>query len=126
MALVVVAATAVVSAVPSACCTPFSKPTASFAALSKTLFRNSQIDEALKAIETALKEYPDNTSVLLQAAQMNCLSLRLKKQLNAAVVDRVRLYLSRLEKLMPTSDRVAHMQRYFRETLAALSAPATV
>ena len=92
----------------------------------KTLFRNSQIDEALKAIETALKEYPDNTSVLLQAAQMNCLSLRLKKQLNAAVVDRVRLYLSRLEKLMPTSDRVAHMQRYFRETLAALSAPATV
>ena len=91
----------------------------------KTLFRNSQIDEALKAIETALKEYPDNTSVLLQAAQMNCLSLRLKKQLNAPVVDRVRLYLTRLDKLMPTSDRVAHMQRYFRETLAALAEPAT-
>ncbi len=91
----------------------------------KTLFRNSQIDDALKAIEAALKEYPDNTSVLLQAAQMNCLSLRLKKQLSAPVVDRVRLYLARLDKLMPTSDRVAHMQRYFRETLAALAEPAT-
>lgn len=89
----------------------------------KALFRNSQIDEALAAIEAALKEYPDNSGVLLQAAQMNCMSLRLKKQLNAPVADRVRVYLSRLDKLMPGSDRVAQMQRYFRETLAALSEP---
>lgn len=90
----------------------------------KAMFRNSRIDEALSAIESALKDYPENTGVLLQAAQMNCLSLRLKKQANAAVVDRVRLYLARLDKLMPASDRVTQMQRYFRETLSALAEPA--
>lgn len=88
----------------------------------KALFRNSDIDAALAAIEQALKEFPENTGVLLQAAQMNCMSLRLKKQKNAAVVERVRLYLSRLEKLMPGNDRVTQMQRYYRETIAALNA----
>lgn len=90
----------------------------------KGLFRDSRIDDALSAIEAALKDYPDNTGVLLQAAQMNCLSLRLKKQLNSAIVERVRLYLLRLEKLMPGNDRVTQMQRYFRETLALLAEPA--
>ena len=52
---------------------------------------------------------------------MNCLSLRLKKELNPAVVDRVRLYLTRLDKLMPANDRVTQMQRYFRETVGALT-----
>jgi tetratricopeptide (TPR) repeat protein len=87
----------------------------------KGMFRDSRIDEALVAIETAVHDYPENTGVLLQAAQMNCLSLRLKKALNATTVERVRLYLSRLEKLMPANDRVTQMQRYFRETLAALN-----
>ncbi|MBK7615493.1 MAG: tetratricopeptide repeat protein [Vitreoscilla sp.] len=87
----------------------------------KTLFRDSRIDEALSAIESAVHDYPENTGVLLQAAQMNCLSLRLKKELNPAVVERVRLYLTRLDKLMPASDRVTQMQRYFRETVGALT-----
>lgn len=86
----------------------------------KTLFRDSRIDEALQAIEAALRDYPENTGVLLQAAQMNCLSLRLKKELNPDVVERVRMYLTRLEKLMPNHDRVTQMRRYFRETLGAL------
>lgn len=86
----------------------------------KKLFRDSQIDDGLAAIEAALREYPENTGVLFQAAQMNCLALRLKKQHNPAIVERVRLYLTRLEKLMPANDRVTQMQRYFRETLAAL------
>jgi CheY-like chemotaxis protein len=89
----------------------------------KLLFRDSKIDDALAAIETALKDYPDNTGVLFQAAQMNCLALRLKKQTNGPVVERVRLYLTRLEKLMPANDRVTQMQRYFRETLATLAEP---
>ena len=88
----------------------------------KKLFRDSQIDEALKAIEAAVLEFPDNTAVLLQAAQMNCMSLRLKKEMNRTGVERVRLYLARLDKLMPGSDRVTQMQRYYRETLAALAA----
>ncbi len=95
-------------------------------AAAKTLFRDHRIDDALTLIEAAVKEYPENTGVLLQAAQMNCLSLRLKKQLNAAVVEKVRLYLARLEKLMPASDRMTQMQRYYRETVAMLTArPAT-
>lgn len=54
------------------------------------------------------------------------MALRLKKQLNAAIAERVRLYLSRLDTLMPGSDRVSQMHRYYRETVAALSAtPAT-
>ncbi len=93
----------------------------------KAMFRDSRIDEALAAIEAALKDYPDNTGVLLQAAQMNCLALRLKKQINAMVAERVRLYLQRLDTLMPGSDRVAQMHRYYRETLAGLTgAPAAV
>lgn len=90
----------------------------------RALFRNSQIDEALTAIETALREYPENTGVLLQAAQMNCMALRLKKQMNVAISERVRAYLTRLDSLLPGHDRVAQMHRYYRETLAALKAPA--
>lgn len=86
----------------------------------KALFRNSRMDDALAAIEEALKEHPENTGVLLQAAQMNCLALRLNKQLNTTISERVRLYLSRLEKLMPANDRVMQMQRYYRETLEGL------
>jgi hypothetical protein len=85
------------------------------------LFRDSRIDEALAAIEAALREHPDNTGVLLQAAQMNCMALRLNKQLNSAAVERVRLYLTRLDVLMPANDRVAAMHRYFRDTLHALT-----
>jgi CheY-like chemotaxis protein len=92
----------------------------------KALFRNSRIDEALASIEAAVKEYPENTGVLLQAAQMNCMSLRLKKQLNSAVSERVRMYLTRLDKLMPSSDRVTQMRRYYSETLKSLATPATV
>lgn len=91
----------------------------------KKLFRDSRIDEALAAIEAALREYPENTGVLFQAAQMNCLSLRLKKELNSTVMERVRLYLTRLEKLMPANDRVTQMQRYYRDTISALTATAT-
>jgi len=58
--------------------------------------------------------------VLLQAAQINCMSLRLKKELNAGTVERVRIYLQRLEKLMPANDRVTQMRRYFRETVSTL------
>jgi hypothetical protein len=86
----------------------------------KVLFRSSKMDEALTAIEDALKQYPDNTGVLLQAAQMNCLALRMKKTLNATISERVRNYLRKLDKLMPNNDRVAKMNLYYRDTLALL------
>mgnify|MGYP000670914410 CR=1 FL=1 len=44
--------------------------------------------------------------------------------LNAMVVERVRLYLTRLDGLMPGSDRVAQMHRYYRETVCDACAEA--
>ena len=90
----------------------------------KTLLRDNRIDEALDAIEAALHEYPENTGVLLQATQMSCLALRLNKRDDPALVARVQQYLERLNKLMPGSDRVRQMQRYFRETLEQLGSTA--
>jgi len=43
--------------------------------------------------------------------------------LNHDMVDRVRTYLTRLEKLLPANDRVTMMRRYFRETVGMLEAP---
>ncbi len=86
----------------------------------RKLLRDSKIDEAVAMIEEAVREYPENTGVLLQATQINCMALRLKKDLNADRVDRVRTYLTRLEKLLPGHDRVVMMRRYFRETVGML------
>ncbi|MCV2369414.1 response regulator [Roseateles oligotrophus] len=86
----------------------------------KRLLRAGELDEALVAIEGELAAFPDNTTVLLECAQMNCMSLRLKKSLDDRRVEQVRDYLARLEKLLPANDRVASMRRYLRETLAAL------
>ena len=77
------------------------------------------------AIEAAVREYPENTGVLLQAAQINCMALRLKKDLDQTRIERIRTYLTRLEKLLPGHDRVNMMRRYFRETLGALESSAT-
>lgn len=86
----------------------------------RKLLRDSQIDDAVAMIEQAVRDYPENTGVLLQAAQINCMALRLKKDLNADRMDRIRTYLTRLEKLLPGHDRVIAMRRYFRETVGAL------
>jgi tetratricopeptide (TPR) repeat protein len=88
----------------------------------RKLLRDSQIDDAVLAIEKTVSDYPENTGVLLQAAQINCMALRLKKEHNVNMEERVRLYLNRLDQLMPGSDRVTMMKRYFRETLAAMEA----
>lgn len=92
----------------------------------RKLLRDSQIDQAVDAIEAAVRDYPENTGVLLQAAQINCMALRLKKEYNQDIVERVRLYLSRLEQLLPASDRVTMMKRYFRETLASMEPASAV
>ncbi len=92
----------------------------------RKLLRDSQIDAAVSAIEAAVKEYPENTGVLLQATQINCMALRLKKEHNADMIERVRSYLTRLEKLMPANDRVTMMRRYFRETQTMLESAPTL
>ena len=77
----------------------------------------------LRAIESAAHDYPDNTGVLLQAAQINCMALRLKKDLDGDRIELIRTYLTRLEKLLPANDRVTMMRRYFRETVGMLESP---
>ena len=69
-----------------------------------------------------METYPENTGVLLQATQINCMALRLKKEYNADMIERVRQYLIRLEQLMPGNDRVTKMRSYFRETKSDLEA----
>jgi len=86
----------------------------------RRMLRDSRVDEAVTTIEAAVKEYPENTGVLLQAAQINCMALRLKKDLDSARIERVRTYLTRLDKLLPGHDRVNTMRRYFRETIGML------
>ena len=91
----------------------------------RRLLRDSKVDDAVAAIEAAVREYPENTGVLLQAAQINCMALRLKKDLDQTRIERIRTYLTRLEKLLPGHDRVNMMRRYFRETQGALESSAT-
>jgi len=90
----------------------------------RKLLRDSRIDEAVKLIEAAAHEYPENTGVLLQACQINGMALRLKKQADAERVEKIQDYLGQLERLMPGQDRVVMMRRYFRETLGMLEAHA--
>lgn len=92
----------------------------------RKLLRDSQIDDAVDAIERAVHDYPENTGVLLQAAQINCMALRLKKERHRGRIERVSNYLIRLERLMPASDRVIMMRRYFRETLSMLESATPV
>ncbi len=88
--------------------------------VARKLFNESRGSEAAAMIESLLDDYPRNTEVLLQAAQMNCLILRNDGHLDSGRVDRVSGYLQRLEELMPGSDRVAHMRRYYRDTVCEL------
>ena len=43
-----------------------------------------------------------------------------------SIAEVVRLYMNRLDTLMPGSDRVAQMHRYYRETLSGLASSAAV
>lgn len=89
------------------------------------LLRGGDPQAALVRIEQVLSEAPNNTAVLLEATQIACMSLRLNKRLDDGVLMRARSYLTKLEHLLPGSDRVARMQRYLRDTLGALMASPT-
>ena len=91
----------------------------------RKLLRDSRIDDAVSQIENAVHQYPENSGVLLQAAQIQCMALRLNKSADAARIDTIKDYLDRLDKLLPGHDRVYTMRRYFRETLSTLEASAS-
>jgi DNA-binding response OmpR family regulator len=90
----------------------------------RKLLRHGESERALQDIEATLAKAPNNTAVLLEAAQIGCMSLRLGKKIDPAVVSRVRGHLSRLDQLLPNNDRVVRMHRYLGDTLEMLSAKA--
>jgi len=81
------------------------------------LMRKAQLDESLAKLEDALKGMPENTGVLLAAAQLHLLWMS-QKGLNLDYVSKVNGYLSKLDKLMPGNERVSKMYRFMRETLS--------
>ena len=85
-----------------------------------TMMRNMQYDESLAKLEEALQVMPENTGVLLAAAQLHLLWMS-QKGLNLDYVERVNNYLSKLDLLMPGNERVSKMYRFLRETLSRVA-----
>ncbi|HEY4542047.1 MAG TPA: tetratricopeptide repeat protein [Noviherbaspirillum sp.] len=84
------------------------------------LMRKAQFDASLATLQRALEAMPDNTGVLLAAAQLHLLWMS-QKGINMEYVARVNAYLTRLDELVPGSERVAKMHRFLRETLSRAS-----
>jgi tetratricopeptide (TPR) repeat protein len=81
------------------------------------LMRQARFDESLARLDDALQTMPDNTGVLLAAAQLHLLWMS-QKGLNLEYVAKVNGYLSRLDTLLPGNERVFKMYRFMRETLS--------
>jgi tetratricopeptide (TPR) repeat protein len=81
------------------------------------LMRKAQFDESLAKLDEALQSMPENTGVLLAAAQLHLLWMS-QKGLNVDYVAKVNNYLSKLDVLMPGNERVSKMYRFMRETLS--------
>lgn len=81
------------------------------------LMRKAQFDESLARVDEALTSMPENTGVLLAAAQLHLLWMS-QKGLNLDYVAKVNNYLSQLDMLLPGNERVAKMYRFMRETLS--------
>jgi CheY-like chemotaxis protein len=90
----------------------------------RKLMRSGEAASAMKDIEATLAKTPNNTAVLLEAAQIGCMALRLGKKIEPAVVQRVKSHLGKLDKLLPENDRVLRMHRYLRDTVEMLSGKA--
>ncbi|HJV82045.1 response regulator [Noviherbaspirillum sp.] len=81
------------------------------------LMRKAQFDESLAKLDEALAAMPENTGVLLAAAQLHLLWMS-QKGLNLDYVAKVNNFLSKLDVLIPGNERVAKMYRFLRETLS--------
>jgi hypothetical protein len=85
------------------------------------LMRKTQFDESLAKLDEALASMPENTGVLLAAAQLHLLWMS-QKGLNLDYVAKVNNYLAKLDLLMPGNERVSKMYRFMRETLSRAAA----
>ncbi|MFX7883179.1 hypothetical protein ABTK06_19400, partial [Acinetobacter baumannii] len=77
-------------------------------------------DESLARLEEALASMPENTGVLLAAAQLHLLWMS-QRGWNEEYVKRVRRYLATLDRLIPGNDRVAKMHKFLRDTLTKVA-----
>ena len=82
--------------------------------------KKAKLDEAVAMISEAVAQLPDNPGVLLAAAQINLLWLS-QKGLDLEFVNRIKLYMLKLDTLIPGHERVLKMKHFFRETLAQVS-----
>lgn len=88
------------------------------------LMRDGHFDESLAKLEEALNNTPENTGILLAAAQLHLLWMS-QKGLDRRYVERVNVFLAQLSNLMPNSERVAKMYRFLRETLVQAATKAS-
>lgn len=93
------------------------KRVADIVAEANALMRRAQFDESLAKLDEALESMPENTGVLLAAAQLHLLWMS-QKGLNLDYVAKVNNFLSKLDVLMPGNERVTKMYRFMRETLS--------
>ncbi len=90
----------------------------SLVAQARALLSNGAYDEAVAVAEKTSRLLPDNTTVLLETAQVYVLWMKFRG-LSAAHVERVKTLLTKLDTLLPESDRVAKMHRALRSVLTA-------
>lgn len=81
-----------------------------------TLMRAAQFEASVAKLEEALHNMPDNTGVLLAAAQIYLLWMS-QKGVQDEYVKRVTSYLGKLDQLIPGNERVAKMHLFLRRTL---------
>lgn len=86
----------------------------------EALMRSARLDESMAKLEEALQSMPENTAMLLAAAQIHLLWMS-QKGLQREYVARVNGYLAKLDELMPGSERVAKMYHFLRETLVKVA-----
>jgi DNA-binding NarL/FixJ family response regulator/lipopolysaccharide biosynthesis regulator YciM len=81
------------------------------------LMRSAKPDESLAKLEEALNSMPENTGVLIAAAQLHLLWMS-QRGINQEYVKRVNRYLTTLDRLIPGNDRVGKMHRFLRDAVA--------
>ncbi|MFJ9450429.1 MULTISPECIES: tetratricopeptide repeat protein [unclassified Herbaspirillum] len=81
------------------------------------LMRSAKPDESLAKLEEALHSMPENTGVLMAAAQLHLLWMS-QRGINQDYVKRVNRYLNTLDRLIPGNDRVSKMHKFLRDAVA--------
>jgi tetratricopeptide (TPR) repeat protein len=80
------------------------------------LMRGAQFEASLSKLEEALDNMPQNTGVLMAAAQIYLLWMS-QKGVDREYVARVNGYLAKLEQLIPGNERVAKMHLFLQRIL---------